>query len=138
MNQIQPIITATLAAGSTASPFLLTLNVTQQLCETTCADAPIIFTPSVSVDEWAQVDTGLYVVTCHVDGICSYTPCQGGPCCTRTQLVAGAFTVPVYAAKAPTAVTITTGQTINTVSADPCHRCSRLLVSETPVILTVQ
>lgn len=137
MNPLQPTITATLAAGSVASPFLLDVNITQPLCEAVCAEAPVIFTPTISVVEWAAVADGLYMVTLRAEGLISYTPCTGGVCCTRSQLCEGAFTLPVYAAKAPTAITITQGTTINAATADPCRRCTRLLVSETPITLTL-
>lgn len=138
MNKIQaPLITPVLAAGSTASPYAFLVNITQRLCYPTCADKTPVFAPQFSLVGITPIGTGLYAATIRVQGIISYVPCNGGCGCTKTQPLNGTFTIPIASATAPTAVTVTSGSTVNAVSATACQPCSRTFVSETPLTVTV-
>lgn len=137
-NKIQPaVITPTLAAGSVASPYFVLVNITQRLCFPTCVEqnAPV-FNPRFSLKSVAQVATGQYVATIHVEGIISYVRCNGGCNCTKQQPLSQDFTVPIASATAPT-VTITQGTVVNAVASNGCQECSRSFVSETPLTITV-
>lgn len=137
-NKIQPaVITPTLAAGSVASPYFVLVNITQRLCFPTCVEqnAPV-FNPLFSLKSVAQVATGQYVATIHVEGIISYVRCHGGCNCTKQQPLSQDFTVPIASATAPT-VTLTQGAAVNTVASNGCQECSRSFVSETPLTITV-
>lgn len=137
MNKIQsPIITATLAAGSTTSPYAYLVNVTQRLCYPTCADTTPVFLPQYSLVSTSLVSTGLYSVTINVQGVISYVPCNGGCGCTKTQPLNQDFTILISSATVPT-ITMTQGTTTNSVSATACQPCSRTFVSETPLTITV-
>lgn len=137
-NKIQPaVITPTLAAGSVASPYYVLANITQRLCFPACAEQnPPVFNPLFSLKSVAQVATGQYVATIHVEGIISYTQCHGGCDCAKQQPVSQDFTVPIASATAPT-VTIAQGASVNTIAASGCKQCSRNFVSETPLTITV-
>ena len=78
-----------------------------------------------------------YVATIRVQGIISYVPCNGGCSCTKTQPISQEFSVPIQSATAPTSVTVTAGTTINSIAANGCDKCSRTLVSETPISIAV-
>lgn len=137
-NKIQPaVITATLAAGSTTSPYFVQVNITQRLCFPACVaqNAPV-FNPLFSLKGVAQVGTGKYVATIHVEGIISYTQCHGGCNCTKQQPLSQDFTYPISSATTPT-VTIEQGAAVNTLAANGCQECSRNFVSETPLTITV-
>lgn len=131
------IITPVLAAGSVASPYFVQVNISQRLCNPTCADKTPVFAPVYSFKSIANVGTGQYVVTIHVEGVISYTPCNGNVCCTKSQMLSQDFTVPIAATAEPTSVTIDQGTTVNNVSAAGCENCSRDFVSETPLTITV-
>lgn len=137
-NKIQPaVITPTLAAGSVASPYYVLVNITQRLCNPACvAQNPPVFNPLFSLKSVAQVATGQYVATIHVEGIISYVQCHGGCNCTKQQPLSQDFTVPIASATAPT-VTIEQGAAVNTLAANGCQECSRNFVSETPLTITV-
>lgn len=139
MNNIQnnATITATLAAGSVASPYFVQVNVSQKLCVSTCVNNVPVFAPVFSYKSVSEVGTGQYVITVHVEGVISYIPCGCNSCSTRTQLVSQDFTIPLYSATAPTSVTITAGVSVNSVSQIGCLDCSRDFVSETPLTITV-
>lgn len=130
-------ITATLAAGSVASPYFVQVNISQRLCCPACEDQTPVFNPQFSVLGFSAVGTGQYVATVHVEGLISYLPCGGNVCNTKTQLLSQNFTIPFAATAAPTSVTITAGATVNAISAVACQSCSRDFVSETPLTLTV-
>lgn len=137
MNKIQSAnITATLAAGSTASPFAYLINVTQRLCYPTCVDTIPVFLPQYSLVSTSLVSTGLYAVTINVQGTINYVPCNGGCACTKAQPLNQNFTILISSATVPT-ITIAQGATTNVVSATACQPCSRTFVSETPVTVTV-
>lgn len=136
-NKIQPaVITPTLAAGSTTSPYYVLVNITQRLCFPTCVEQTPVFNPQFSLKGVAQVATGQYVATIHVEGIISYAQCHGGCGCTKQQPLSQDFTVPIASATAPT-VTIAQGASVNNVAANGCQDCSRSFVSETPLNITV-
>jgi len=135
---VQPAtITPVLAAGSAASPYFVQVNISQRLCCQTCVDDTPVFDPRFSLKSLANVGTNQYVATIHVEGIISYVPCGGGCACTRQQPLSQDFTVPIYSATAPGSVTVTAGNTVNTMAATGCRTCSRAFVSETPLTITV-
>lgn len=135
-NMIQPaVITATLAAGSTASPYYAQVNISQRLCYKTCADVAPVFNPQFSVVSLDSVGTNQYVLTVNVQGIISYVPCGGG-CCTKQQPINQNFTIPIYSTTAITSATVAAGSVVNSVAASACQNCSRAFVSETPITIT--
>lgn len=137
-NKIQPAsITPELAAGSVASPYFVEVNINQKLCYPTCADTPPVFMPQFSVKSVTNVGTSQYVVTVHVEGIISYVPCHGGCNCTKQQPLSQDFTVPLFAAAVPTAVTAVAGTTTNRVITRGCESCGKTFISETPLTITV-
>lgn len=137
MNKIQSAnITATLAAGSTASPFAYLINVTQRLCYPTCVDTIPVFLPQYSLVSTNLVSTGLYAVTINVQGTINYVPCNGGCGCTKAQPLNQNFTILISSATVPT-IAIAQGATTNAVGATDCQQCSRTFVSETPLTVTV-
>ena len=137
MNKIQSAnITATLAAGSTTSPYNYLVNVTQRLCYPTCADTTPVFLPQYSLVSTSLVSTGLYSVTINVQGAINYVPCNGGCGCTKSQPLNQNFTILIASATVPT-ITIAQGATQNAVSATACQPCSRTFVSETPLTISV-
>lgn len=136
-NKIQPaVITASLAAGSTASPFQYVVNISQRLCYPSCVSRVPVFAPQFSLVSVTQVGTGLYMATIQVQGVISYEPCNGGCGCTKLQTVSQTFTIPIASTTAPT-VTIAAGSTVNNIAASDCQICSRSFVSETPMTVTV-
>lgn len=136
MNKVSAaIITPVLAAGSVASPYFVQVNITQKLCYLTCAETTPVFAPQFSLRSVAQVGTGQYVATIHVEGIVSYLPCNGS-CCTKQQPISQDFTIPIASATAPT-ITIAQGTSVNAVIATACKPCTRTFVSETPLTITV-
>lgn len=137
MNKIQSaVITPTLAAGSTTSPYAYLVNVTQRLCFPTCADTTPVFLPQYSIVSTTLVSTGLYSVTINVQGNISYVQCGGGCGCTKTQPLNQDFTILIASATVPT-ITLAQGATNNSVSATACQDCSRTFVSETPITIAV-
>lgn len=137
MKQNAAKITATLAAGSSASPYFIQVNISQRLCSPACEEQIPVFAPQFSVVGYSEVGTNQYVVTIHVEGIISYVPCGGNTCCTRTQVLSQNFTIPFASTAAPTSVTIEAGTTVNVIQTAACQSCSRDFVSETPLTLTV-
>lgn len=137
MNKIQsPTITATLAAGSTTSPYNYLVNVTQRLCYPTCADTTPVFLPQYSIVSTTSVGTGLYLVTINVQGSINYVQCNGGCGCTKSQPLNQDFTILIASATVPT-ITMAQGATNNSVSATACQDCTRTFVSETPLTISV-
>lgn len=136
MNKVSAAtITPVLAAGSVASPYFVQVNITQKLCYLTCAETTPVFAPQFSLRSVAQVGTGQYVATIHIEGIVSYLPCNGS-CCTKQQPISQDFTIPIASATAPT-ITIAQGTSVNAVVATACKPCTRTFVSETPLTITV-
>ena len=129
-------ITATLAAGSVASPYQYLINITQKLCKPSCVEQTPVFAPVFSLVGITQVGVGQFLATIHVEGVISYVPCDGNVCCTKLQLISQDFTIPI-AATAVTTVTLAKGTTINTIAGAPCKTCSRNFVSESPLVVTV-
>lgn len=129
-------ITATIAAGSTTSPYYISVNMTKRLCATTCRTSTPVFAPLFAIQSVAQVAPGQYVATIRVQGTISYDPCGTG-CCARCEPVNTTFTIPFASATAPTSVTITAGGTVNAMSGVGCGNCGRAFVSETPLTLTI-
>lgn len=138
MNKQNPaIITATLAAGSTTSPYYVQVNISQRLCSPTCVDETPVFNPAFSYVSLSNVGTSQYVVNVHVEGVIAYIPCGCNSCSTRSQLISQDFTIPLFSATAPTSVTITSGTVVNSVEGVGCESCSRSFVSEIPLTITV-
>lgn len=129
-------ITATLAAGSVASPYQYLINITQKLCKPSCVEQTPVFAPAFSLVGITQVGVGQFLATIHVEGVISYVPCDGDVCCTKSQLISQDFTIPIAAATVTT-VTLAKGTTINTIAGAPCKKCSRNFVSESPLVVTV-
>jgi aspartate carbamoyltransferase regulatory subunit len=137
-NLKQTVCTATLAAGSTTSPYYAMCNITQQLCYGTCADSVPVFAPQFSVKSIASVGTSQYIVTVAVSGIISYVRCGSSSCaCCVQQPVNTEFTIPVYSASTPTDITLTAGASTNALSQNGCCNTSQQFVCETPLTLTV-
>jgi hypothetical protein len=137
-NQIKPAeISATLAAGSVTSPYYFMANITQILCQKTCAANTPVFSPRYSLLSYAKVGTNQYMATVHVEGIISYVPCNGDCSCTRQQPLSQNFTIPFYFSGTPLTVSITQGTTVNSMAVSGCVECSKVLVSECPITLTV-
>lgn len=130
-------ITTTLAAGSTTSPFLLLVNISQKLCKPACVESVPVFNPQFSLVGFSAVGTGSYVATIRVEGTINYVPCDGSACCSKTQVISQEFTFPFVSATAPTTVTIAQGVSVNSMAASGCQTCSRSFVSETALTLTV-
>lgn len=131
------VITPVLAAGSVASPYFVQVNISQKLCKKACINLPPVFNPVFSLVDYASVGTGRYVATVKVEGVVSYTPCDSNGCCDKMQVIFQEFTIPFTLATVPTSVTITQGVSVNSIAVTGCQTCSRMFVSETPVILTV-
>lgn len=131
------VITPVLAAGSTTSPFVYQVNISQRLCHSTCASRIPSFSPTYSLVGYSNVGNNAYVATIHVEGVIAYIPCNGNECCTKMQLVSQNFTIPFYAASAPSEVSVSQGTAVNAVAVSACQTCSRSFVSETPLFLTV-
>ena len=129
-------ITATLAAGSVASPYQYLINITQKLCKPSCVEQTPLFAPVFSLVGITQVGVGQFLATIHVEGVISYVPCDGNVCCTKSQLISQDFTIPIAAATVTT-VTLAKGATINTIAGAPCKKCSRNFVSESPLVVIV-
>ena len=129
-------ITATLAAGSVASPYQYLINITQKLCKPSCVEQTPVFAPVFSLVGITQVGVWQFLATIHVEGVISYVPCDGNVCCTNSQLISQDFTIPIAAATVTT-VTLAKGATINTIAGAPCKKCSRNFVSESPLVVTV-
>lgn len=129
-------ITATLAAGSVASPYQYLINITQKLCKPSCVEQTPVFAPVFSLVGITQVGVGQFLATIHVEGVISYVPCDGNVCCTKSQLIAQDFSIPIAAA-AVTTITLAKGTTINTIAGAPCKKCSRNFVSESPLVVTI-
>lgn len=136
-KQNAAVITATLAAGSTTSPYFFEVNISQRLCHKSCVESMPSFAPIFTMKSVSQVGTGQFVATIHIEGVIAYTPCDGNVCCTKTQLISQDFTIPFASATAPTSVTVTVGSPVNAIVGSMCQKCSRHFVNETPLTLTV-
>jgi hypothetical protein len=138
-NKIKaPVITPTLAAGSTASPYYVNCNITQQLCYNTCISDVPVFAPAFSLKQVISVGAGQYVAVVSVAGIISYVRCGNGGCsCCMQQPIAAEFTIPFASATTPTSVTVSQGSCINAMAVTGCADCSKTFVSECPLTLTV-
>ena len=130
-------ISATLAAGSVASPFYYQVNISETLCKNSCGNATPDFNPTFVLLGYTSVGANQYVANISVRGTISYIPCGGSVCCTKSQLVYGVFSVPFYSETAPTSVTISQGACVSDVSVSGCNRCGNTFVCETPLTLTL-
>ena len=131
-------ISATLAAGSVASPYYYQVNITDTLCKNSCSGATPDFKPNFVLMGYSVVGTGQYMATIGVTGCISYIPCGGSPCCTKSQLVSQTFSLPFYSETAPTTVSLSQGASVCDVVTKGCNRCGNTFVCETPVLLTVE
>jgi hypothetical protein len=139
MNSVQSaIITPVLAAGSTASPYLYSINITQRLCSACCAESTPVFVPQFSVEGISSLGGEMYAATVRVQGMISYVPCGKTSCCAKTQPLSQTFTIPFTSATAPTSVTVgLKGGVVNSIVTSACQTCSRTFVSESPISVTV-
>lgn len=139
MSSVQSaIITPVLAAGSTASPYSYSINITQKLCSATCAENSPVFAPAFSVESISNLGDDLYAATVRVQGLISYVPCGKCSCCAKTQPLSQTFTIPFTSATAPTSVTVAlAGGVVNTIVTSACQTCSRTFVSESPISVTI-
>lgn len=131
------IITPVLAAGSTTSPYLFQVNITQRLCHSSCIGLQPSFFPIFSFKEISKVADNQYMVRVHLEGTIVYVPCDGNECCTKTQLISQDFSIPVASVTAPTTVIVEGGTPVNAIVGQPCQKCSRTFVSEAPLSLTI-
>lgn len=139
MNNVQSaIITPVLAAGSTASPYLYSINITQKLCSPACVENPPVFAPQFTKESVSSLGGNLYAVTVRVQGLISYVPCGKCSCCAKTQPLSQVFTIPFTSETEPTSVTIAlAGGVVNTIVTTACQTCSRTFVCECPLSITV-
>lgn len=134
---IPAVITATLAASSTASPFLYDVNISQRLCSEACTDETPVFEPQFTLKTVAPGGvTGLWLVTINAHGVINYIPCGCGSCATRSQIIDQDITISLQSVTEPT-VTLTKGLTVNGMVKESCRNCSRMFVSDTGVSITV-
>ena len=131
------VITPVLAAGSVASPYFVQVNLSKKLCRKVCMNEVPVFAPVYSFKSLSNVGDDQYVVTVHVEGAISYNPCSGCACSAGTEVVSQDFTIPLYAATAPTSVTIAAGASVNAINPDGCEDCSKNFTSETTLTITV-
>lgn len=139
MNSIQSaIITPVLAAGSTASPYSYSINITQRLCSPACAENPPVFAPQFSVENISSLGGTLYAATVRAQGLISYVPCGRTSCCAKTQPLSQSFIIPFTSETAPASVTVSlAGGVVNSIVTSACQTCSRTFVSECPLSITV-
>lgn len=137
-NTIPPIITLTMGAGKTSSPYFYDMNLTQKLCKKACADEVPIFDPSFTYLGVMGVGTNQYIASFRVDGVIYYTPCGCNSCATTAQKVSQEFTIPIYSTTDISNVAITiSSQAVNVIAKNPCEQCSSTFVSEIPLTVTV-
>lgn len=136
-NGRRAVISVTLAAGSTASPYTFRANITQRLCKKTCLTDTPVFQPRFTLLGYAQAGAGQYSARVHVEGTIVYNPCGTDGCCAQQMIVSQDFTIPFVSATAPTSVTLSQGDAFNAMAANGCERCGRTFVSETFLTLTV-
>jgi hypothetical protein len=137
-NVQSAIITPVLAAGSTANPYLYSINITQKLCSPACADNPPVFVPQYSVVGISSLGGNMYVATVRVQGLISYVPCGKTSCCAKTQPLSQTFTIPFVSETAPLNVEVTiVGSVVNEIATSACQSCSRTFVSETPLSVNI-
>lgn len=132
-----PIISVTPSLGSTASPFQLQVTINQRLCAKVCKETVPVFMPEFTVLSVTNVGGTQYMATVQVQGAINYAKCGCGCCGTMSQPINATFSIPFTSATAPTSVTITKGNTVNSVATSGCESCSRAFVSDSFVTLTV-
>lgn len=131
------VVTPVLAAGSVTSPYYVQAKITKKLCKRVCVTKIPVFAPVFSVVSVTNVGTSQYVAKIHVEGSVTYNPCNGCGCTAEVEVISQDFTVPIFSATAPTAVTITAGVSVNSMVVDGCETCSANFKSETPLTITV-
>lgn len=136
-NKTTPaLIHATLALNASTSAPYYDINITQQLCQCSCADDKPVFDPKFSTLSVEVVGTNQYLVNILVEGVVNYIPCGCGSCCTKQQIISQEFSIPVYSTAVITGVTITKGASQNYIARSSCANCSKTFVSDTPVTIT--
>lgn len=130
-------ITTTLALGSIDSPYYVQMHIAQRLCAPVCVSQVPIFSPTFSVVSYESVGSGQYVANIKVEGIIYYNPCGGNTYVTRSILVSSILPIAFTSATAPTAVTISAGTPINSLTTNGCCNTSRDFVSDVSITLTV-
>lgn len=131
------IITPVLAAGSTASPYNYQINVQRTLCQRACSAQTPLYQPTISLLGFSQAGAGTYRAKLRIDGLVSYKPCGAGDCCTRNELISESFVIPFDSTTTPTSVSVTTGTAVTRIVPEGCDTCSRNMVSDVPMILTI-
>ena len=134
-NAKRAVITASLAAGSTASPYQYSVDIEQRLCHAVCVDNVPVFAPALSLVNVTPVSATVYSVVVNVSGTISYTPC-GCQCNGKVMPINQNFEFKITSASAPT-VTIAGGVAANSLAPAPCCDCTRNFVSSIPMTVTV-
>lgn len=129
------IITATVAAGSTTTPFFVDVIIRQQLCQKTCVASVPVFAPQFSVVSVKPIGTNQYELTVNLQGTINYCACRQ---CKATVLpINQNFTVPIYSTATISSITITAGAAINSMERNGCRPCSSRFMSNVPLAIAV-
>lgn len=136
MRTNKAIIVASLAAGSTATPYYFNVTARQQLNSPTCVSQIPVFAPQIQLVSYSAVGTGQYEAVVNIQGIISYNQsCDCG--CADVEVVNQNFVIPFYSADAPSAVTVSAGTISNSLIRNGCKNMTRQFVCEFPLTLTV-
>lgn len=129
------IITATLAAGSSASPYSYDIVVHQQFCQKTCVSRVPVFAPQITVERILPVGTNQYELVLNVQGTIAYTPCHA--CESAVVPVNQYIKVPVFSATAIESATIVQSPVQNSMVRNGCKPCSSRFESRIPISITL-
>lgn len=129
------IITATVAAGSTTSPYYVDVDIRQQLCQKTCIASVPVFAPQFSVVSIKPVGTSQYELVINVQGSIDYCPCR--KCCATVVPINQNFIVPLFSATAIESATITVGKISNSMIRNGCRPCSSRFMCQVPLSIAV-
>ena len=129
------IITATVAAGSTASPYYVDVDIRQQLCQKTCVMSVPVFAPQFQVLDVKTVGTSQYELLVNVQGAISYCPCH--KCKATVVPINQNFVVPIFSAAVVESATIAVGTVNNRMIRNGCRPCSSRFMSQVPLSITV-
>ena len=129
------IITASLAAGSTAAAPFYDVNIKRQLPSKTCVASAPVFAPAFSVLSVTPVGESQHEILVHVSGTINYHGCRQ---CEATQVVVSqSFLIPVYSATAIESATITAGVPQNRMIPNGCKPCSTQFESNIPITVAI-
>ncbi len=129
------IITATVAAGSTATAVYVDVDIQQQFCKKTCVASVPVFAPVFTVAEIKPVGTSMYELIVNVQGSISYNACH--ECGATVVPVNQNFVVPVYSVAAIESATIVPGIISNSMIRNGCRPCSSRFDSKSPLTITL-